>query len=382
LSAYGSVAQPDDSLHLQDITGVLPVQSITHAPANAYDSVFRPGLFAHRVAVVTGGGSGIGRCVAHELAALGARVVLVGRTLEKLQKVEQEIETGCRQSAEKSCEIADDRLRTLSVACDIRDEASVAQAVSEIVAKMGRIDFLINNAGGQFPAPLHRINAKGFDAVVRNNLTGGFLFARECYTQAMRVQASARSPAGDIHAGAIVNIIMDIWGAVPGMGHSGAARAGMLSLTETMALEWAPVRVNAVAPGFIATSGMDKYPPIMTPMIRNIHRDVPLQRLGTESEIAAAICFLLSPAAAFISGSCLRVDGAAPQARRHWPYVGDMDDQHDRQTGAGTTTAYNGFHLAQAPKVLTSGSWITNNILTRRFAKWAHKTWIRRPSGR
>jgi citronellol/citronellal dehydrogenase len=127
---------------------------------------------------------------------------------------------------------------------------------------------------------------------------------------------------------------------------------------------------------------MDKYPPIMTPMIRNIHKDVPLQRLGTESEIAAAICFLLSPAAAFISGSCLRIDGAAPQARRHWPYVGDMDGLHDRASGAGTTTAFNGFHLASPPKVLNSGSWITNNLLTRRFAKWAHRTWIRRSSGR
>jgi citronellol/citronellal dehydrogenase len=356
------------------------VQSITSN--SVYRSIFREGLFTGRVAVITGGGSGIGRCVAHELAALGARVVLVGRTLDKLQKVEQEIQHASRRFDQKTQNSEDTNPPTLCITCDIRDEESVQKAVADIVQKMGRVDFLVNNAGGQFPAPLHRINAKGFDAVVRNNLTGGFLFARECYTQAMRGQASARSPAGDVHAGAIVNIIMDIWGAVPGMGHSGAARAGMLSLTETMALEWAPVRVNAVAPGFIATSGMDKYPPIMTPMIRNIHKDVPLQRLGTESEIAAAICFLLSPAAAFISGSCLRIDGAAPQARRHWPYVGDMDSLHNPSTGAGTTTAFNGFHLASAPKVLNSGSWITNNILTRRFAKWAHRTWIRRDSGR
>ncbi len=347
---------------------------------STYNSIFAPGLFAGQTIVVTGGGSGMGRCIAHELANLGADVALVGRTLEKLQKVEQEIQQIRRPKADLSSESASDGPKTASFSCDIRDEESVKATVAAIVAKFGRIDALVNNAGGQFPAPLHRINAKGFETVVKNNLTGGFLFAREVYTQAMRGQASrARSGARAPHAGTIINIIMDIWGSVPGMGHSGAARAGMLSLTETMALEWAPVRVNAVAPGFIATSGMDKYPAIMTPMIRNLHQDVPLQRLGTESEVSAAVCFLLSPGAAFISGSCLRVDGAAPQARRHWPYVGDMDGLHGSTDGAGTTEAFNGFTLTERPKVLTSGSWITNNVLTRRFVKWAHKGWVRKP---
>jgi citronellol/citronellal dehydrogenase len=126
------------------------------------------------------------------------------------------------------------------------------------------------------------------------------------------------------------------------MGHSGAARAGMLNFTETAALEWAPIRVNAVAPGWIASSGMDQYPPEMRATIRGMTKLVPLQRLGTESEVAAAIVFLLSPAAAFISGACLRVDGAAPNAKRIWPAVG---------TG-GSTEAFNGFHLATTPKVL------------------------------
>ncbi len=359
-------------------------------PSQSYQSVFSPGLFRGQVALVTGAGSGMGRCIAHELASLGASVVMVGRTLEKLQKVEQEIKQILGQTGDLSSNPALQALnpatqlpapaaRTLCLSCDIRDEAAVAATVAKIVSEFGRIDLLVNNAGGQFPAPLHRINAKGFDAVVRNNLHGGFFMAREVYNQAMRAQASKPGPlGGKPHAGAIVNIIMDMWGSVPGMGHSGAARAGMLSLTETMALEWAPVRCNAVAPGFIATSGMDKYPPIMTPLIRNIHKDVPLQRLGTESEISAAVCFLLSPAAAFISGSCLRVDGAAPQARRHWPYVGDMDDLHGSAPGAGTTQAFNGFHLSETPKVLSSGSFLTNNALTRRFTKWAHRMWIRK----
>jgi citronellol/citronellal dehydrogenase len=100
--------------------------------------------------------------------------------------------------------------------------------------------------------------------------------------------------------------------------------------------------------------------------------------MGTESEVSAAVVFLLSAAAAFISGSCLRIDGAAPQARRHWPYVGDMDGLHGSSPGAGTTAAFNGFHLSETPKVLQGGSWISNNVITRRFVKWAHKGWIRK----
>ena len=146
----------------------------------------------------------------------------------------------------------------------------------------------------------------------------------------------------EAHGGAVVNIIADMWNGMPGMGHSGAARAGMLNFTETAALEWAPVRLNAVAPGWIASSGMDNYPPEMGPLIRNMAGMVPARRLGTESEVSAAIVFLLSPAAGFISGACLRVDGAAPNAKRIWPAVG---------TGK-SPEAFNGFHLATTPKVL------------------------------
>ena len=223
-------------------------------------------------------------------------------------------------------------------AADIRDEAAVQATVAAVLAAHGRIDALVNNAGGQFPSPLAAISAKGWDAVVRNNLTGGFLMARECITQWMLEDDGSGAPRG----GAIVNIIADMWNGMPGMGHSGAARAGMLNFTETAALEWAPVRVNAVAPGWIASSGLDRYPPEMAETFRGLHALVPLRRLGTESEVAAAIVYLLSPAAAFVSGSCLRVDGAAPNAKRIWPEVG---------TG-GTTEAFDGFHLASSPDVL------------------------------
>jgi citronellol/citronellal dehydrogenase len=315
---------------------------------SSYRSVFQPGLFKGQVALVTGGGSGIGRCTAHELAALGAAVAIVGRKVEKLETVRAEIE-----AAGGICS---------THACDIRDEDTVRASVASVLERHGRIDALVNNAGGQFPSPLSSISAKGWDAVVRNNLTGGFLMARECVTQWMMTAPGRGVPrpppegagnrlgsgpapvaeAPTINGGAIVNIIADIWGGMPGMGHSGAARAGMLNFTETAALEWAPIRVNAVAPGWIASSGLDQYPPSMTETILGMRKMVPLQRLGTESEVSAAIVFLLSPAAAFISGACLRIDGAAPNAKRIWPQVG---------TG-GSTEAFDGFHLATTPKIL------------------------------
>jgi len=282
----------------------------------SYRSVFRPGLFAGQTVIVTGGGSGIGRCTAHELAALGAHVVLVGRTVARLQAV--------------AAEIAEDGGSASHAGCDIRDEEAVKAAVAGIVADRGRVHGLVNNAGGQFPASLAGISAKGWQAVIANNLTGGFLMARECYTQCMRQ-----------HGGAIVNMLADMWQGMPGMGHSGAARAGMLNFTETAACEWAPVRVNAVAPGWIASSGMDTYPDAMKPLIRSLPQHVPAHRFGTEAEVSAAIVFLLSEGASFISGACLRIDGAAPNARRHW------------MMGAGKASPeYDGFHRSRRPRVI------------------------------
>ena len=283
-----------------------------------FDTIFRPGLFAGQTHIVTGGGSGIGRCTAHELAALGAHVVLIGRKPEKLERVAAEIR---EDGGEASCH-----------ALDIREEDAVRAAVREIVKARGQIHGLVNNAGGQFPAPLASINQKGFEAVVRTNLTGGFLVAREVYNQSM-----------NRHGGAIVNIIADMWGGMPGMGHSGAARAGMDNLTKTAAVEWAAsgVRVNAVAPGWIASSGMDNYDAGMKTFIASLKNGVPLKRLGTEAEVSAAICFLLSDAAAFITGSTLRIDGAAPLGGRVWPLP-----------KARNVKVWQGFHRYEKPRVI------------------------------
>jgi citronellol/citronellal dehydrogenase len=291
-----------------------------------YGSVFAPNLFAGQVVVVTGGGSGIGRCVAHELASLGAQVVLVGRKAEKLQAVQDEI---TQDGGHASFQV-----------CDIRQEDAVKHAVTAIVTQHGRIDGLVNNAGGQYMTPLEAISAKGWEAVIATNLTGGFLMARECFTQAMSKQG-----------GAIVNIVADMWGSMPGMAHSGAARAGMVSFTETAALEWGArgVRVNAVAPGYIASSGMDHYPEAMGPMLREMAKTVPLGRFGTEAETAAGIVFLLSPAASFISGSTLRIDGARPQVRMGWP----MRVADDKARERAAIKPFNGFHRAVTPKVFS-----------------------------
>lgn len=285
----------------------------------AFDSIFKADLFQGQSVIVTGGGSGIGRCTAHELAALGAHVILVGRKPDKLEKV--------------AAEIAEDAGNADWHACDIRDEDAVKQLVAQIVADHGPVHGLVNNAGGQYPSPLASINQKGFETVLRTNLVGGFVMAREVFNQSMST-----------HGGAIVNMLADMWGGMPGMGHSGAARAGMDNFTKTAAFEWgyAGVRVNAVAPGWIASSGMDTYEGALKAVIPTLREHVPLKRIGTESEVSAAIVFLLSPAAAFISGSTLRIDGAASLGSRAWPL----------HKAKAPSEGFNGFHRAYLPDVL------------------------------
>ena len=283
-----------------------------------YASVFRPDLFKGQVCWVTGGGSGIGRCCAHELAALGAIVVISGRKQEKLDAV--------------AAEIKQDGGICHTIAFDIRDEEAVTAGVAAVVAQHGAIHGLVNNAGGQFPAPLMAISKRGFDAVVANNLTGGFLMMREVFNQSMCKTG-----------GAIVNMTADFRNGMPGMGHSGAARAGMSNLTQTAAFEWGParVRVNAVAPGWIASSGMDTYQGAMREMIPKLKNLVPLGRLATEAEVSATMVFLISPAAAFISGVTVQIDGAA-----------SLGSDIAAMAKGTPSTPFEGFHRAVTPEVL------------------------------
>ncbi len=286
---------------------------------SGYASVFRHDAFAGKVIIVTGGGSGIGRCTAHELAALGAQVVITGRKLEKLETV--------------LAEIAADGGQAIGKVCDIRDEIQVKQTIAEVIEQFGKIDGLVNNAGGQFPSALESISLNGFDAVVKNNLHGTFLMMRETYNQWMAK-----------HGGSIVNMAADMWGGMPGMGHSGAARAGVVNLTQTAAVEWGKsgVRINCIAPGWIMSSGMDTYKGDFAKfIIPSLSGNVPMKRMGTESEVSSVTCFLLSDAAAFVSGVTIRIDGAASQGTRMYP-LGDAENNQP----------FNGFHRAFIPNVL------------------------------
>jgi citronellol/citronellal dehydrogenase len=283
-----------------------------------YHSVFRPDLFAGRTVVVTGGGSGIGRCTAHELKSLGARLALIGRTPEKLDAVKRELEDP----------------DTFTFSADLRDEAQVKAAIDGVLAWGGRIDGLVNNAGGQFPAPLKDISLNGWNAVIANNMTATFLVSKEVYRRSM-----------EENGGAIVNVGADFELGMPGMGHNGAARAGQTNFAYTASVEWAHsgVRVNSVIPGFIASSGLDRYPERAHDVLRAVRGRIPLKRHGTESEIAGAIVYLLSDAAAYVTGISLRVDGGLHNYGKSSFY--EVPD-HDR------SKPFNAFPLYRPPKVL------------------------------
>lgn len=286
-----------------------------------YTSILKPGAFADRNILVTGGGSGIGRCTAHELASLGANVYLVGRKEEKLQKVQAEIREDGGQAEYR--------------VGDIREEQVVKEMIASIVAQCGQIHGLVNNAGGQFPSPLAIISQRGWEAVVRTNLTGGFLVAREVFTQSMNRTG-----------GSIVNITADFWGGMPGMGHSGAARAGMDNFTKTAAYEWGycGVRVNAVAPGWIMSSGMETYPEGFKQVIKRLNEAVPIKRMGHEAEVSSVICFLLSDAASFVSGTNVRIDGAASQGN-----AAVFDLPAMMPSGQERAKPWGGFHRENLP---------------------------------
>jgi citronellol/citronellal dehydrogenase len=266
-----------------------------------YQSIFKPGLFSEQTFVVTGGGSGIGRTVAHELASLGAHVVLCGRTPSKLNQVAAEISTAGGS--------------TSVLTCNIRDAGQVAALFDFAIERRGAVHGLVNNAGGQFLSQAEQISDKGWHAVIETNLTGTFTMCREAFNRYMGQ-----------HGGTIVNMLSEMWRGFPGMAHSAAARAGIENLTKTLAVEWARagVRVNAVAPGLIDSTGLDHYGEAVRPLIEQNIKDIPMKRMGTESEVSAMIVFLLSPAAAFISGESIRIDGAGSLWRKTW----EIDD-HD-----------------------------------------------------
>jgi citronellol/citronellal dehydrogenase len=249
-------------------------------------SIFRPGLFGDRVAIVTGGASGIGLAVASTLCELGARVAICGRDAARL-------ESGKGTLADRGHTV-------LASTCDIREVEQVASFVARVRAELGEIAVLVNNAGGQFPTAAESLSPKGWDAVIRNNLNGTFYVTREVAVGSMIPRRGGR----------IVNVIANVARGFPGMVHTGAARAGVDNMTKTLAVEWAQygIAVNSVAPGIIRSSGTDRYPPELLEMSR---QHTPMKRLGTPEEVAQLVAYLASDAASFVTGETWYIDGGA-----------------------------------------------------------------------
>ncbi len=261
--------------------------------------LFRDGIFVGDVALVTGGGTGIGLQVARELGTLGAKIAICGRRPEPLEEAKRSLEK--------------DGIEVLAQTCDIRKPEEVAALLDAILARFGRIDILVNNAGGQFPSAAEHVSPKGFEAVVRNNLLG-------TWTMIQAVAQKAMIPQG---RGRIVNMTAQVVRGFPGMVHTGAARAGVENLTKTLAVEWAHhgIRVNAVAPGVIKTSGTAQYPAELLAMSE---KAIPLKRMGGVEEVSHLVVYLCSKQADYVTGQVFLIDGGQSLWSSAWIVPDDV----------------------------------------------------------
>jgi len=264
-------------------------------------TIFRDGLFDGQNALVTGGGTGIGRAIAEELVTLGANVAICGRRPEPLAETAAALEA-LREGA-----------KVHHATCDIRDHEAIVEFVEGARDALGSLDILVNNAGGQFPTTAQQLSPRGFEAVVRNNLLGTWNMTHAVADKAMIPQKRGR----------IVNVIAVIARGFPGMVHTGAARAGVENLTKTLAVEWSQfgIRCNAVAPGVIESSGTKQYPPQLLISAKQAN---PLKRLGHPNEVAHLIVYLCSPQADFITGQTFTIDGGATIWGEQWPIPDDV----------------------------------------------------------
>jgi citronellol/citronellal dehydrogenase len=257
--------------------------------------MFQPDLFKGQTALVSGGGSGIGFAIAKQFLQLGAEVYICSRKKERLDHALEELKP----------------LGTVrAMPLDIREPEQIGQLADLIAAESGKLDILINNAGGQFPSPAEDISPKGWQAVVNTNLNGTWYMTQ---TMAKRFFFPQKH-------GAIVNIVVNNYRGIPGMAHTAAARAGVSNLTQSLAVEWASrgIRINSIAPGIIQSSGLDNYPPELT---AGVAKTVPMKRLGTVDEIAWLALFLASPMAAYMTGDTIYADGGA----RLWGDIWQID---------------------------------------------------------
>ena len=267
---------------------------LTDDQLRAMPTVYRPELFKGKAAVVTGAGSGFGFAIATLFARLGADLAILGRDEARLAKAKAFFESfGPSVYAE---------------AFNIREHARCAAFVDNVWRELGRLDVLINNAGGQFPQMALDFKPKGWNAVIDNNLNGTWYMMQA----AARVWAERKSP------GSIVNIVADFWRGMPGIAHTAAARAGVTYLSKSVAVEWAPlgIRVNCIAPGVLETSGFAHYPP---EGLKTYTEANPMKKPGDVWDVAEACIYLAAPSAKFITGEVLTVDGGQQCWGDPWP---------------------------------------------------------------
>ncbi len=261
--------------------------------------IFAPGLLDGQVALVTGGGTGLGKAAAHELARCGAAVVLAGRRAEVLDAAAAEIGPAAS-----------------TVVGDVRDDESAAGIVEAAIERHGRLDVLVNNAGGQYFVPAEAIAAKGWQAVFRLNVDGTARMAELVAERVMR-------PAG---RGTVLNVTLSPHHGLAGMTHSSAARAAVEGMTRAWAARWAGdgIAVVALAAGHFATEALDKYPDVVR---AGAARTVPMQRLGRPIEHAWLVALLASPLGRAFSGSVVTLDGARDNWFGPWPPPTLADEQ-------------------------------------------------------
>jgi citronellol/citronellal dehydrogenase len=260
--------------------------------------IFAPGLLEGQVCVVSGAGTGLGRAIALELARLGALVVGCGRRQDPLDATVAEI-AGAGGRAE-------------AVALDIRDADAVDSFFDGLLASHRRLDVLVNNAGGQFLSPAEAITPKGFRTVIELNVQGTWQMTHAAATKAFIPQGG----------GKVVSVTLSPHNGMPGMAHSGAARAAVENLTRTLAIEWArfQVKLVAIAAGQFDTEVLrTKYPREVS---ENVARTIPLGRLGRPEELAWMVAYLASPAGDFTSGTVITIDGARDDWLGPWPPPG------------------------------------------------------------
>src|SRR3954466_8590163 len=270
-------------------------------PGPMPSQVFADGLLDGQVAVVTGGGSGLGRATAVELAACGAHVVVAGRRQEPLDETAALCEDG----------------RCTAIACDIREEAEVDGFVDRVLGEHGRIDTLVNNAGGQYMTPAEDISLKGFDTVQRLNVRGTWLMTHTVATKAMIPEE---------RGGKVLNVTLSPHHGLPGMAHSSSAPAAVENRARVLSIEWARfgMKVNSLAAGHFATEALKKYP---KPVYEGVARTVPLQRLGEPEEHAWLGADLASRAGDHCTGAIFTMDGGRDNWFGPWPPMGLTDSE-------------------------------------------------------